>query len=135
MIVDDNQETLAMVRDICARYEGVEIECFDSPQAALEIFAAEPQAFDFVLTDLEMPGAAGFELARRRRPLTPALRVLLSSWNDLLSDEEAVAKGFCSPIRKPFPFAALQRAVAPATLKYIGRFAGLTQGLNLVPAC
>lgn len=134
MIVDEKQETLSLVRDICARYDGVEIACFDSPQAALDAFEAEPEAFEFVLTDLEMPGQGGLELARRRRPLAPALNILLATWNDLVSEEEAVAKGFCGRIRKPFPFAALQRAVAPAVLKYIGRIAGVTHGLNLVPA-
>ena len=73
MIVDDNQGALSLVRDISARYEEVELQCFDSPQAAFEAFEAEPEAFEFVLTDLEMPGMDGFELNRRLRPLAPAL--------------------------------------------------------------
>jgi len=126
MVVDDNQDILMLIRDIVARFSDVDIECFNSPQDALAAFEAEPEAFDFVITDLEMPGMSGIELSRRLRALSPSLRILLSTGSELLSDEEAAQKGFCGLLRKPFPLAALQNALEPATLKFSGNSLVLT---------
>jgi CheY-like chemotaxis protein len=118
MIVDDNQDILSLVRDIIARFSDVDVECFNSPQAALAVFEAEPDAFEFVITDLEMPDMSGIELCRRLRVFSPSLKILLSTGSEIISDEEAVQKGFCGLLRKPFPFAALQHALEPAVLKF-----------------
>jgi len=134
MIVDDNPDTLSLVSEISARYDEVTIEGFDSPQSALEAWKKNPAAYEFILTDLVLPYRSGAAIHRRLRPLAPALTILVDAWNEILSDEEAVQKGFCRRVRKAFPFAALQRAVAPAALKYVGRLTGITSGLTLVPA-
>jgi CheY-like chemotaxis protein len=118
MIVDDDRDILSLIRDIVARFCNVDIECFNSPQDALAAFEAEPGAFEFVITDLEMPGMSGIELSRHLRALSPSLKILLSTGSEILSDEEAVQKGFCGLLRKPFPLAALQNALEPATLKF-----------------
>jgi CheY-like chemotaxis protein len=134
MIVDDDQDILSLIRDIVARFSDVDIECFNSPKDALTAFQAEPEAFEFVITDLEMPGMSGVELCRRLRGLSPSLKILLSTGSEMMSDEEAAQKGFCGLLRKPFPFAALQHALEPATLKYSQKFSGLNDGLRLVRA-
>jgi len=126
MVVDDNRDILTLIRDIVARFSDVDIECFNSPQDAFAAFEAEPEAFDFVITDLEMPGMSGIELSRRLRALSPSLRILLATGSELLSDEEAAQKGFCGLLRKPFPLAALQNALGPATLKFSGNSLVLT---------
>ena len=118
MVVDDDRDILSLIRDIVARFGNVDVECFNSPQDALAAFEAEPGAFEFVITDLEMPGMTGIELSRHLRALSPSLRILLSTGSEILSDEEAAQKGFCGLLRKPFPLAALQNALEPATLKF-----------------
>ena len=107
MVVDDDRDILSLIRDIVARFGNVDVECFNSPQDALAAFEAEPGAFEFVITDLEMPGMTGIELSRHLRALSPSLRILLSTGSEILSDEEAAQKGFCGLLRKPFPLAAL----------------------------
>lgn len=118
MIVDDSPDILSLIRDILARFNAVDIECFNSPQSALAAFEADPNAFEFVITDLEMPDMSGIELCRRLRRLTPLLKILLTTGSEILSSEEAAQKGFCGLLHKPFPLPALQRALEPATLKY-----------------
>lgn len=118
MVVDDDRDILLLIRDIVARFGNVDIECFNSPQDALAAFEVEPAAFEFVITDLEMPGMSGIELSRHLRALSPSLKILLSTGSEILSDEEAAQKGFCGLLRKPFPLAALQDALEPATLKF-----------------
>ena len=132
MIVDDSEEILSLMRDIIARFSDVEIKCFSSPQNALAAVQAEPEAFEFVITDLEMPGMSGLELSSRLRAFSPSLKILLATGSEILSNEEAMQKGFCGLLRKQFPFAALQQALAPASLKYLKQFSGLNDGLRLV---
>jgi len=134
MIVDDNPDILSLIQGIVARFSDVDIECFNSPEAALAAFKSEPAAFEFVITDLEMPEMNGIELCRRLRGLAPSLKILVSTGSEIISDEEAVEKGFCGLLRKPFPYAALQRALEPASLKYSAKFPGLNDGLRLVRA-
>jgi two-component system, cell cycle sensor histidine kinase and response regulator CckA len=126
MIVDDNQDTLSLIHDIVARFDDVDIECFHSPQDALTAFEAEPGAFEFVITDLDISHPDDAELCRRLRAFSPSLKILLSAGNEIMSDEEAAQKGFCDLPRKPLPLAALQPALEPATLKFSGNFLVLT---------
>jgi CheY-like chemotaxis protein len=114
MIVDDNKDILSLMRGIVAEFVDADIQCFHSPHAALATFAAAPEAVDFVITDLEMPGMSGLELGERLRKLSPSLKVLLSTGSEILTDGEAEQKGFCGLLRKPFPFAALRNALIAA---------------------
>jgi hypothetical protein len=73
-------------------------------------------------------------LRRRLRAFSPLLNILFSLIGEMISYQEAVQKGFCEMTRKPFPLAALQPALEPATLKYFQNFSGLECGLRLVCA-
>jgi len=114
LIVDDNKDILSLMSDIVSRCMDVDIQCFHSPHAALATFAAAPEAVDFVITDLEMPGMSGLELGKRLRQLSPSLKVLLATGSEILTDGEAVQKGFCGLLRKPFLRASLRRTLAVA---------------------
>lgn len=114
MIVDDNKDILSLMRGSVAEFVDADIQCFHSPHAALATFATAPEAVDFVITDLEMPGMSGLELGERLWRLSPSLKVLLATGSEILTDGEAAQKGFCGLLRKPFPFAALRNALAAA---------------------
>ena len=115
MLVDDNQDVLLLMREIVSRFSDADIECFNSSQAALDAFAAAPEAFELVITDLEMPGMNGIELNRRLLALAPTVKILLATGSGLVSDEVAARAGFSGLLHKPFPFAVLRR-----TLEAIG---------------
>lgn len=114
MIVDDNAAILEMMHDIVERFTDASIECFNSPLTALAAFTAEPEAFELVITDFEMPGMNGMELCRELHAAAPAARVILATGSGLISDEAAAQEGFCGLLPKPFPFALLERTLAAA---------------------
>ena len=57
---------------------------------------------------------SGIELCRELRKFSPAQKILLTTGSEILTGREAVERGFCGMLRKPFPFASLQRALATA---------------------
>jgi putative nucleotidyltransferase with HDIG domain len=63
-IVDDDEAMLTSLKRILGFY-GFSIKEFISGNSALEAFKASPEAFDVVLTDLNMPGIDGIELLRQ----------------------------------------------------------------------
>ncbi len=66
--------------------------------------------FDAVILDFGMPRMSGGECAEHIRQLYPNLPVLLVTGHS----DDLVAPAFCSVLRKPFPAAALARAVRAA---------------------
>jgi two-component system cell cycle sensor histidine kinase/response regulator CckA len=116
MIVDDNVEILSLMREIVTQFSDAEIVCFNSPRAALAAFEAAPDSFELVITDFEMPGMNGVELCHRLLAISPTAKVLLATGSGMVTEEAAAGEGFCGLLHKPFPFAALQRALAAAGL-------------------
>jgi PAS domain S-box-containing protein len=78
MIVDDEPMLVALAEEMLAEL-GYEPVGFDSSQAALQAFRAEPLRFELVLTDEAMPDLVGIELAREIRRLRPDVPIILMS--------------------------------------------------------
>jgi DNA-binding NtrC family response regulator len=104
------------MRPFMERFTDADLHCFYSPHAALATFAAAPEAFDFILTDLEMPGMSGLDLGSRVRKLAPAIKILLSTESGILTEVEAMQRGFCGLLPKPFPLGTLRQALDKAGL-------------------
>ena len=111
MIVDNDENILSLMYKFTARTSDADIECFLSPREALAAFAAAPGSFELVITDLEMPGMDGIELGRQLHELSPTTKILLATGSGVLTVKEAVERGFCGLLCKPFPFAALENAL------------------------
>ena len=78
MFVDDDELMRLMVERLLQR-QGYEVRCCSSADEALALVRAAPAAVDLVLTDFNMPGRSGLELARDLARLRPALPVLICS--------------------------------------------------------
>jgi len=140
MIVDDNETILTLVRSLVECFTDRPIECFLSPEAALLVFQAAPERFEFVITDLEMPGMNGTDFCRRLHETSPALKVLLSTGSEILTDDQAAARGFCGLLHKPMLMQSLKTVLSREGLirgkrKYTQDFfrknTGLHDGLRL----
>jgi PAS domain S-box-containing protein len=78
MIVDDEPMLVALAEEMLAEL-GYEPVGFNSSNAALKAFQAQPRRFDLVLTDEAMPDLVGIELARELRRVRPDVPIILMS--------------------------------------------------------
>jgi FixJ family two-component response regulator len=85
------------------------------PYTSAETFLMSPSLFrlDCIVADIHMPGMSGLQLARSLREKgisTPV--ILITALPDQQLDDEAIAVGACSLLRKPFETRAFLDCVA-----------------------
>lgn len=112
MIVDDERPLVALARELLAGL-GYQPVGFDSSNAALQAFRAEPQRFDLVLTDEAMPDLVGSELAAEIRRIRPTLPIILMSGHGGAQlTQRAAAIGAQAVLRKPLQGRDLAESLA-----------------------
>ena len=76
----DDYEALVFLVGRLLRKEGYRVSTFESGEAALQWLRDHPQeTVDLLVTDQNMPGMSGLDVARELRLLRPALRVVMIS--------------------------------------------------------
>ena len=87
LIVEDNADVGESARQLLEDL-GFEAELVTNGARALAILEDQAGSFDFVFSDVVMPGISGLELARRIRLRWPSLPVVLTSgYSQVLADE------------------------------------------------
>ena len=76
--IDDDEAMRFMVVRLLSR-RGFNVSAFESGAGALAAVTADPDAFDFVITDYNMPQQSGIEVARALREIRPNLPIMLIS--------------------------------------------------------
>jgi DNA-binding response OmpR family regulator len=109
LIVDDEQPIRALLRTAFTS-AGFLVETAANVDEAIVLF--EAQSFDFVLTDVNMPGPSGHELVRWLSAEHPKTRAAIMSGCDLECDDCPVSS-HCAVLPKPFrPAQAVELARA-----------------------
>src|SRR5258706_7631915 len=85
MVVDDDESVGKLLASLLGCLGRVEVRCFHSAAQALESLAAAPRAFQFVVTDLEMPAMSGIEFCRRVKAQFPRLKILLATAGGMIT--------------------------------------------------
>jgi CheY-like chemotaxis protein len=109
----DDYEALVFLVGRLLRKKGYRASTFESGEAALDWLRAHPtEAVDLVVSDQNMPGMSGVDVAREVRHLRPGLRVAIVSGhvNDKLLAEAADA-GVCDVMGKQDSMDALGEAI------------------------
>jgi len=101
LFVDDEE---LLVRMGCQQLQrlGYAVVAFQHPDKALEAFAAQPDEFDLVITDMTMPQMNGVALGDEIRKIkadTPI--VICSGHSDIVGPDNAVDMGFAAFLMKP----------------------------------
>jgi len=103
LLVVDDEPVIARVVSEQLRRLGYEVTSVTDPEDALELVAEDPEDFDLLLTDLQMPRMDGVELAARVARLRPQLPVVLSTGNRWsVPASTARAAGIREIVDKPF---------------------------------
>lgn len=78
LYIDDEEPLVVLVTRILER-SGYRCSATTDPRQALEWVAKNPQDFDLVLTDMNMPGMSGIDVARDVLALRPTLPVVITT--------------------------------------------------------
>lgn len=113
----DDEETIADIGRQMLERLGYEVVAMTSSIEALELFKAQPEKFDLVITDMTMPHMTGDKLAQELMKIRPDIPVILCTGHSrLVSDEKAKDMGIRAFVMKPI----LKRAMAETVRKALG---------------
>ncbi len=111
LYLDDDNTVLLLVKRLLER-QGYKVTCFVDPREGLVALRKSPNAFDLVVTDYNMPGMQGLEVAREVRRIRSDLPVAVTSG---FVDEElrtgAAKLGIHELVAKPFAINELYTVV------------------------
>ena len=110
LVVNDDPSVLALTAEVLRSVPGSEVIACNDTRTALEVFFAEPEAFELVITDFNMPGLDGLAFARAVREQSPHLRILMVTGSDL-EDADGRRGELQALLPKPFAPSALLAAV------------------------
>jgi CheY-like chemotaxis protein/anti-sigma regulatory factor (Ser/Thr protein kinase) len=91
MLVDDEKAIRDSYKDFLERH-GYEVVVFGDGMDAIEIFKADPNRFDIVITDMTMPEKTGSDLIAVIRSLNKNIPVIICSGFSNLMDETIAGK-------------------------------------------
>ena len=101
MYVDDDEALVFLVQRLLRR-RGYQVTAFTDPREAEAALRADPQAYDLLVTDYNMPGYSGIDLVRTTRNIRADLPVALASGYVTPEIEQAaLAEGARALIHKP----------------------------------
>ncbi|MDH4267947.1 MAG: sigma-54 dependent transcriptional regulator [Deltaproteobacteria bacterium] len=100
LIVDDDESMRHMLSLILKR-EGYEVQAVGKGSEALDLVASE--SYDFILSDVVMPGMGGLELLLAlKEKKVEATVIMMSAYGNLGTAVEAMKRGAYDYISKPF---------------------------------
>lgn len=101
LYVDDEESLVEIVSQILDRL-GYRVEATTNPFDALNLFRANSDKFDLVITDLTMPGMSGDKLVKEILAIRPEMPIILcSGFSDKISSDMADELGIRAFIMKP----------------------------------
>jgi len=101
LLVDDEKQIIDIEQQILERL-GYKVTPKTDSEEALEEFAALPERFDLVITDMTMPKMTGDQLARKLMEIKPDIPVILcTGFNETITEEKALSMGIDKFIMKP----------------------------------
>jgi len=114
LLVDDDPGVVRLGEHLLERL-GYRVDAYTDPRAALVAFAATPDRYSLILTDLAMPEVSGTEVARQVRSARPQMPVVLTSgYLSPTQDRKTGDYGVGEFLGKPFSLKTLAETIAAA---------------------
>lgn len=101
LLVDDEQAVLAMYKELLSLF-GYTVTETNNGESALKLFQSQPDRFDLVITDQNMPAMNGIQLAREIQVICPETPViLLSGYNSAIDKSKLADTSIKTVLMKP----------------------------------
>lgn len=113
LLVEDDNLVCAVMSRLLKSY-GFAVMAVNRGVDALGAVQADAGRFHIVITDQNMPGMGGIELARAIAALRPDLPIILVSGYSQIDEAESPSANIRAFVRKPFTSKALGAAIASA---------------------
>jgi len=111
MIVDDDEFIRSLGKAVLTRC-GYTVLLAEEGDQALDIFRQEHGRISLVVLDLTMPHQSGWEVLRRLRMLDPALKVVISSGNNISGQTRDIDDlGSFTLLSKPFSPSKMEQTI------------------------
>jgi len=111
LFIDDEKSMVSVGRDRLKRL-GYHVEAKTSPAEALELFRANPDQFDLVITDMAMPQMTGDQLVKEILKIRPDLpTIICTGFSQKINEKKAKRIGIRQYIEKPLNRSDLARLV------------------------
>ncbi len=115
LIVDDEEDILWGLSEELTR-NGIEVDTSSNGQEAFE--KIKENDYDFLITDIRMPGMSGSELLLKSRNLRPDLKVIvMTAYGSDELKQEVLSHGAISYLEKPFDFEQLLELIKEKSKK------------------
>ena len=112
LCVDDEPSTLSLVSRLLEQMDLV-VTTADRPQKALELF--EPDRFDLIITDIQMPGMNGHDFLAAIRQRDPHIPVIVATGHASVDNAiRALRDGASGMLIKPFAVSEFRAEVTNA---------------------
>jgi PAS domain S-box-containing protein len=101
LFVDDELAIVEINKTLLSRL-GYHVVTRTSSMEALELFKAQPDRFDLVLTDMTMPNLTGIDLSKSILKINPSMPIILcTGFSEGISDEKIKKIGIRELVMKP----------------------------------
>lgn len=108
----DDEEDLVEIGKLMLKRLGYEFVGKTSSVEALEVFRAQPEKFDLVITDQTMPNMAGTELAKKLIRIRPDIPVILcTGYSEVISEDQVRVLGIQEFMMKPITINDLAKTI------------------------
>ena len=116
LLVDDEQDLVEIGKEMLQRL-GYRVTAIVGSTEALEVFKKDPFRFDLVMTDFNMPGMSGDQLAGRMLAIRKEVPIIVcTGFSEVFDHQRAQSIGIRRTLMKPMTMESIAHAVREVLL-------------------
>jgi len=110
LYVEDDIEILKAMETLISLL-GYDVYATSTGSEAIELIKSDPVRFDLVITDYQMPGIDGLELARMVTSINPNIPIILGTGSIEVNEVKTKQFGITALLQKPFSIQDLENTI------------------------
>ena len=112
VLLVDNEKELIQIGEEMLRYLGYRVSGIVGSYAGLEAFQEDPHKYDVVISDYDMPGMKGDQLAEEMLGIRSDIPIILcTGFTEKFSEEQAMSIGVRKFLMKPMSMADMSQGI------------------------